>query len=105
MELWTLIKASGRLYNAGIKTFFIVILEMIPGGRPANQTEKKKKKRINKYAQEKKNRGKTRMLLRSKDYGGRSLIKRKKRSGHMRNELRLPAIYFYYFFFFPSRIL
>lgn len=27
-------KSFGSLYNAGIKTVFIVILEMIPGGRP-----------------------------------------------------------------------
>lgn len=57
-------KSFGPLYNAGIKTVFIVILEMIPGGRPANQT--KKKMRINKYG-EKKNLEKTYVI---KDDGG-----------------------------------
>lgn len=83
-------KSFGSLYNAGIKTVFIVILEMIPGGRPVNQT--KKKKRINKY--ERRKTEERRMLLKAMAV---EFDKKKKRSGRMRNELGLPTIYFYFF--------
>lgn len=45
-------KSFGSTYNAGIKTVFIVILEMIPG-RETCEPNKKKKRRINKYERRK----------------------------------------------------